>query len=251
VERRIGRFESADGGTLFLDEAGEMPAETQVALLRVLQEREFERVGGRQSIPVDVRVIAATNCDLPAAVRSGKFRLDLFYRLNVFPIHVPPLRERPEDILLLAKYFIKRYAAKAGKRIRRVKRRTAELLEGYHWPGNIRELQNVIERTVILCDSDTFFVEKAWLHPEAEPPVALQSSLIQQEREIIEAALAETGGRIAGSEGAARKLGVPRTTLESKIKSLRIDKYRYSQVVIVWRAVPAPQPPAETVRRNS
>jgi formate hydrogenlyase transcriptional activator len=236
VERRIARFESADGGTLFLDEVGEMPAETQVALLRVLQEREFERVGGRQSIPVDVRVIAPTNCDLPVAVRSGKFRLDLFYRLNVFPIHVPPLRERPKDILLLAKYFIKRYAAKAGKRIRRVERRTAELLEGYHWPGNIRELQNVIERAVIFCDSDTFFVEQAWLQPEAKPRVRVQPALINQEREIIEAALAETGGRIAGSEGAARKLVVPRTTLESKIKSLRIDKYRYSQVVIVWRA---------------
>ncbi len=226
-QRHAGRFEVANHGTIFLDEIGEMPGETQVALLRVLQEREFERVGGTQSIPVDVRVIAATNCDLPSAVRSGKFRLDLFYRLNVFPIHVPPLRERPEDILLLAKYFIERYAAKEGKRIRRVEKRTAELLEGYHWPGNIRELQNVIERAMILCDSDTFFVEEAWLQPEAEPRVGLQPSLINQERELIEAALAETRGRISGPDGAARRLGVPRTTLESKIKSLRIDKYRY------------------------
>ena len=226
-QRHAGRFEVANHGTIFLDEIGEMPSETQVALLRVLQEREFERVGGTQSIPVDVRVIAATNCDLPSAVRSGKFRLDLFYRLNVFPIHVPPLRERPEDILLLAKYFIERYAAKAGKRIRRVEKRTAELLEGYHWPGNIRELQNVIERAMILCDSDTFFVEEAWLQPEAEPWVGLQPSLINQERELIEAALAETRGRISGPDGAARRLGVPRTTLEYKIKSLRIDKYRY------------------------
>jgi formate hydrogenlyase transcriptional activator len=226
-QRHAGRFEVANHGTMFLDEIGEMPAEAQVALLRVLQEREFERVGGTQSIPVDVRVIAATNCDLPSAVRSGKFRLDLFYRLNVFPIHVPPLRQRPEDIVLLAKYFIERYAAKEGKKIRRVEKRTAELLESYHWPGNIRELQNVIERALILCDSDTFFVEKAWLQPETEPLAGLQPSLINQERELIEAALAETGGRISGPEGAARRLGVPRTTLEYKIKSLRINKYRF------------------------
>jgi formate hydrogenlyase transcriptional activator len=226
-QRHAGRFEVANHGTIFLDEIGEMPSETQVALLRVLQEREFERVGGTQSIPVDVRVIAATNCDLPSALRSGKFRLDLFYRLNVFPIHVPPLRERPEDILLLAKYFIERYAAKQSKRIRRVEKRTAELLEAYPWPGNIRELQNVVERAMIFCDSDTFFVEEAWLQPEAEPPVALQPSLINQERELIEAALAKTRGRISGPDGAARRLGVPRTTLEYKIKSLRIDKYRF------------------------
>jgi formate hydrogenlyase transcriptional activator len=226
-QRHAGRFEVANHGTMFLDEIGEMPCETQVALLRVLQEREFERVGGTQSIPVDVRVIAATNCDLPAAVRSGKFRPDLFYRLNVFPIHVPSLRERPEDILLLAKYFIDRYAAKVGKRVRRVEKRTAALLEGYHWPGNIRELQNVIERAMILCDSDTFRVEKAWLQPEPAPRVGLQPSLINEERELIEAALAESRGRISGPDGAARMLGVPRTTLEYKIKSLRIDKYRY------------------------
>jgi formate hydrogenlyase transcriptional activator len=226
-QRHAGRFETANHGTLFLDEIGDVPAETQVALLRVLQEREFERVGGTQSIPVDVRVIAATNCDLAAAVRSGEFRLDLFYRLNVFPIHVPPLRERPEDILLLAKYFIGRYAAKLGKRIRRVDNRTAELLEAYHWPGNIRELQNVIERSMILCDTDTFSVEAAWLRSEPEPRLGLQPVLINQERELIEAALAESRGRIAGPDGAARRLGVPRTTLEYKIKSLRINKYRY------------------------
>jgi formate hydrogenlyase transcriptional activator len=226
-QRHAGRFEVAHHGTMFLDEIGEMPGETQVALLRVLQEREFERVGGTQSIPVDVRVIAATNCDLPAAVRSGKFRMDLFYRLNVFPIHVPPLRQRPEDILLLAKYFIGRYAAKLAKRIRRVEKRTAELLEGYRWPGNIRELQNVIERAMILCDSDTFFVEEAWLRPEAAPGIRLQRSLINRERELIEAALAESRGRVSGPDGAARRLGVPRTTLEYKIKILGIDKYRY------------------------
>jgi formate hydrogenlyase transcriptional activator len=235
-QRHAGRFEVANHGTIFLDEIGEMPSETQVALLRVLQEREFERVGGTQSIPVDVRVIAATNCDLPSAVRCGKFRLDLFYRLNVFPIHVPPLRERSEDILLLAKYFIERYAAKEGKKIRRVEKRTAELLEGYHWPGNIRELQNVIERAMIFRDSDTFFVEQAWLQPEAAPPlpVGLQPSLINQERELIEAALADTGGRISGPDGAAKRLGVPRTTLEYKIKSLRIDKYRFRVEAREW-----------------
>ena len=226
-QRHSGRFEVANHGTMFFDEIGEMPTETQVALLRVLQERKFERVGGTQSLPLDVRVVAATNCDLPSAVRSGKFRLDLFYRLNVFPIHVPPLRERPEDILLLAKYFIERYAAKGGKRVRRVEKRTAELLDGYHWPGNIRELQNVIERAMILCDSDTFFVEEAWLQPEAEPWIGLQPSLINQERELIEAALAETRGRISGPHGAAMKLRMPRTTLESRIKSLRINKHRY------------------------
>jgi formate hydrogenlyase transcriptional activator len=226
-QRRAGRFETANHGTLFLDEIGDVPAETQVALLRVLQEREFERVGGTQSIPVDVRVIAATNCDLAAAVRSREFRLDLFYRLNVFPIHVPPLRERPEDILLLAKYFIGRYAAKLGKRIRRVNKRTAELLEAYTWPGNIRELQNVTERAMILCDTDTFCVEAEWLRSEPEPRLGLQPVLINQERELIEAALAESGGRISGADGAASRLGVPRTTLEYKIKSLRINKYRY------------------------
>jgi len=226
-QRHAGRFEAANHGTLFLDEIGDVPAETQVALLRVLQEREFERVGGTQSIPVDVRVVAATNCDLAAAVRSGEIRLDLFYRLNVFPIHVPPLRERPEDILLLAKYFIGVYAAKLGKRIRRVDRRTAELLEAYHWPCNIRELQNVIERAMILCDTDTFSVEAAWFRLEPEPRLGLQPVLIDQERELIEAALAESGGRISGPDGAARRLGVARTTLEYKIKSLRINKYQY------------------------
>jgi formate hydrogenlyase transcriptional activator len=226
-QRYAGRFEVANHGTMFLDEIGEMPCETQVALLRVLQEREFERVGGTQSIPVDVRVIAATNCDLPAAIRSGKFRLDLFYRLNVFPIHVPSLRERPEDILLLAKYFIDRYAAKEGKRIRRVEKRTAELLESYHWPGNIRELQNVIERAMILRDSDTFRVDESWLQPAAQPCAGLQPVLINRERELIEGALAESRGRISGPDGAAGRLGVPRTTLEYKIKCLGINKYRF------------------------
>jgi formate hydrogenlyase transcriptional activator len=227
TERRAGRFEVANHGTLFLDEIGDMPAETQVALLRVLQEREFERVGGNQSIPVDVRVIAATNCDLSAAVDSGEFRRDLFYRLNVFPIHVPPLRERREDILMLAKYFIERYAANAGKRIRSVEKRTARLLEAYHWPGNIRELQNVIQRAVILCAADVFSVEEAWFPSlsrnqcEALPPHCIE------EKRRIEAALEESRGRISGPRGAATRLGIPRTTLEAKIKRLTINKYRY------------------------
>ena len=226
-QRHAGRFELANHGTIFLDEVGDMPSETQVALLRVLQEGEFERVGGTQSIPVDVRVIAATNCDLRAAVQSRTFRLDLFYRLNVFPIHVPPLRERPEDILLLAKYFIERYAAKACKRILRIEKRTARLLKDYDWPGNIRELQNVIERATILCDSDTLAVEEAWLRPDSEPQAALRPSLSNQERELIGAALAQSKGRVSGPGGAATKLGIPRTTLDSRIKTLRIDKDSY------------------------
>jgi formate hydrogenlyase transcriptional activator len=227
TQRHAGRFEVAHHGTIFLDEIGDVPAETQVALLRVLQEHEFERVGGTRSIPVDVRVIAATNCDLPAAIRSGTVRPDLFYRLNVFPIRVPPLRERPEDILLLAEYFIARYAAKAGKTIRRVDKRTARLLGSYHWPGNIRELQNVIERALILCDAETFAVDEAWLQPESKRLLGLQSCQMNRERELIEAALEETRGRVAGPHGAARRLGIPRTTLESKIKSLSINKHRY------------------------
>jgi formate hydrogenlyase transcriptional activator len=226
-QRRAGRFESANHGSILLDEIGDMPAEMQVALLRVLQEREFERVGGTQPIPIDVRVIAATNCDLPAAIRAGKFRADLFYRLNIFPIDVPPLRERSDDILPLAKYFIDLYAAKMGKTFRNIEERTAQLFKAYSWPGNIRELQNVIERSAILCDSGTFCVDEEWRQPETESPARLRLSLTSHEREVIGAALVESRGRISGPRGAARKLGMPRTTLESKIKSLRINKERY------------------------
>jgi formate hydrogenlyase transcriptional activator len=231
TQRHLGRFELANGGTIFLDEIGEIPAETQIALLRVLQEREFERVGGTQSIPIDVRVLAATNRDLRAAVDAGTLRLDLFYRLNVFPIQMPSLRERPEDILLLATYFIERYASKAGKKIRSIERKALAWLQAYDWPGNIRELQNVVERAVILCDGETFSIDETWLQPEtrgtARPPVALTARLANQEREIIEAALEESRGRISGPSGAAGKLGMPRTTLESKIKSLRINKHQF------------------------
>lgn len=236
VQRRLGRFELADGGTLFLDEIGEFPPETQVALLRVLQEREFERVGGGQPISVDVRVLAATNRDLQAAVDAGTFRRDLFYRLNVFPIRLPSLRERAEDIPLLVEYLTERFASKAGKKIRSVKRRTLELFRAYEWPGNVRELQNVVERAVILCDDDTLSVDESWLQRECPPssvsvaPEAAKALVrldANREKEIIEWALAESRGRISGPTGAAAKLGIPRSTLESRIHSLGINKYRF------------------------
>jgi transcriptional regulator with GAF, ATPase, and Fis domain len=223
---RAGRFEAANQGTLFLDEVGEMPIEAQLALLRVLQERELERIGGSRVIPINVRIIAATNCNLRTATQSGGFRCDLFYRLNVFPIHLPPLRERREDILPLAKCFIMRYAAIVGKCFRSVDRRTAQFLEAYSWPGNIRELQNVIQRAVILCDTESFSVDDDWFRSELDPLPTLQR-LRGQEKQIIEAALEDSHGRVSGQYGAAALLGVPRTTLESKIKRLAIDKYSY------------------------
>jgi len=235
TQRRLGRLELADGGTIFLDEVGDLPPDTQVALLRVLQEREFERVGGTQSIKVDVRVIAATNRDLDAAVASGSFRSDLFYRLQVFPIQIPPLRERREDIALLVEYFIDRYSRKARKNIRHVSQETLELLQSYAWPGNIRELQNVIERSVILCETETFSIDESWLpqQPQAfltakpKNPIELPRRLEEQEKNMIEDALEASRGRVFGPTGAAAKLGIPRSTLESKIKSLKIDKNRF------------------------
>ena len=230
LQRRLGRFELADGGTIFLDEIGELPAETQIALLRVLQEGEFERVGSSQPISVNVRVLAATNRDLKAAVATGTFRQDLFYRLNVFPIQLPSLRERADDVPLLVEYLIERYAKKAGKKIRNIRTKTLELFQAYDWPGNIRELQNVIERAVVLCDSETFSVDETWLKREGqrrEPAVPFIATLVEREKEIIETALAVCRGRIAGPLGAAIKLGIPRQTLESKIKTLRIDKHRF------------------------
>jgi formate hydrogenlyase transcriptional activator len=235
LQRHLGRFELADGGTIFLDEIGELPTETQSALLRVLQEREFERVGGSQPISVDVRVLAATNRDLKAAVAAGTFRQDLFYRLNVFPIQVPPLRQRADDIPPLVEYLIDRYAKKAGKKIRKIEKKTLELFQAYKWPGNVRELQNVLERGVILCDGETFSVDETWLIQESprepRPLSASASRLVRldedQEREIIEAALAESKGRVAGPFGAASKLGIPRQTLESKIVNLGINKNRF------------------------
>jgi PAS domain S-box-containing protein len=231
VQRRQGRFEMAHSGTIFLDEVGELPAETQIALLRVLQERQFERVGGNRTLPTDVRVIAATNRDLTAAIAAGTFRTDLFYRLNVFPIEVPPLRKRKEDIPMLVEYFVKRYADKAGKQICKIDHKTLELCQSYPWPGNIRELQNIVERSVILCGGDTFWIEKAWLasaHPP-RPELAgpLPDTLQNQEREIIETALAQSKGKVAGPEGAAAKLGIPPSTLDTKIKHLGIKKHRF------------------------
>ena len=227
VQRRLGRFELAEGGTIFLDEIGELNAETQVALLRVLQEREFDRVGGTRPIRADVRVITATHRDLPAEVAAGTFRSDLYYRINVFPIEVPPLRKRKEDIRLLVGYFIDRYASKAGKRIRSIDRRTMESLQSYPWPGNIRELQNVIERSVIVTDTEEFAVDDSWLSHDPRSVRPLAEDIQHAERERIETALLRSKGRVSGPTGAAIALGMPASTLDSKIKILKIDKRRY------------------------
>jgi transcriptional regulator with GAF, ATPase, and Fis domain len=233
MQRRLGRFEIAEGGTIFLDEVGDLPAETQVALLRVLQEREFERVGGGRPIRCDVRVVAATNRDLQKAIAEGAFRSDLFYRLNVFPLELPPLRERKEDIPLLIHYFIDRYAKQAGKRITHVSKKSLDLLQQYPWPGNVRELQNIVERSLILCETGEFSVEEKWLSWTQVPldgPVSrpqLSEKLASHEKETIEAALKESRGRVFGPDGAAAKLGIPRSTLESRIRSLKINKHRF------------------------
>jgi formate hydrogenlyase transcriptional activator len=229
LQRRPGRFERADGGTIFLDEIGDLPPDTQLALLRVLQEREFERVGSTRPVKVDVRVIAATNRDLKAAMDEGVFRADLFYRLNVFPIEMPPLRERTSDIPVLVAYFVDRYARQAGKTVRQVDRHTLELVQSYRWPGNVRELQNVVERAVIVCDSDTLVIDPRWLSGDAAPapPRLLAEELAARERQIIEAALAESRGRVSGPSGAATRLGLPASTLEWKIRALGIEKLRF------------------------
>ena len=229
LQQRRGRFELAHSGTIFLDEIGELPAETQIALLRVLQERQFERVGGSRVISSDVRIIAATNRDLAAAVTAGAFRADLFYRLNVFPIHVPPLRNRKEDISMLVEYFVKRYAEKARKQIGKIDKNTLKLCQSYPWPGNIRELQNIVERSVILCSGDTFWIDEAWLSSQDAPRLESSGPLIQTvqnyEKQLIEAALAGSNGKVAGPNGAAAKLGMPRSSLELKIKRLNIKKH--------------------------
>ena len=234
MQRRIGRFELAEGGTLFLDEVGELLPETQIALLRVLQEREFERVGGSRSIRANVRVIAATNRDLEASIDDGGFRSDLYYRLNVFPIEMPALRERGQDIPLLMEYFIDRYASKAGKKIRSIHRATLERLQSYGWPGNVRELQNVIERSIIVCETDNFTVDESWLTGKSDETEQTMGLLLRmpaaQQKQTIEAALAGAQGRVSGPMGAAAKLGIPASTLDSKIKALKINKYRYKTV---------------------
>jgi formate hydrogenlyase transcriptional activator len=231
LQRRQGRFELAHSGTIFLDEIGELPPETQIALLRVLQERQFERVGGNRVLSTDVRVIAATNRDLTAAVASGTFRADLFYRLNVFPIHVPPLRQRKEDIPMLVEYFVKRYSEKARKQISKIDKNTLKLCQSYAWPGNIRELQNIVERSVILCTGDTFWIDEAWLSspdaPRRESLGTLAQNVQNYQKGLIEAALAESNGKVAGPNGAAVKLGIPRSTLDLKIKQLNIKKHAF------------------------
>ncbi|HJY89033.1 MAG TPA: sigma 54-interacting transcriptional regulator, partial [Candidatus Acidoferrum sp.] len=234
MQRRLGRFELANGGTIFLDEIGELPLDTQVALLRVLQEREFERVGGTQPVKIDVRVIAATNRDLEAAVANGTFRSDLYYRLNVFPIEVPPLRERQEDVLMLLEYFVHRFAQKMGKHFGKIDKRTVELFRSYPWPGNIRELQNVVERSVIVSSDDAFSVDAAWLSKDPrrvtlpkQPKPADTDEDARRERQIIEEALAGSRGRVSGPNGAAARLRVPPSTLEHRIKKLRIRKSHF------------------------
>jgi len=232
LQRRLGRFELAEGGTIFLDEVGELPLATQIALLRVLQEHEFERVGGTRSIRTNVRVIAATNRNLQEAIAAGAFRSDLFYRLNVFPLELPPLRERREDIPVLVEYFIDRCAGNVGKDIRGINKKSLDLLQSYPWPGNIRELQNVIERSVIMCETENFSVDETWLPQqpvasEAKSQSSFSQKLASQEKEMIESALRESEGRVFGPSGAAAKLGISRSTLESKIRSLRINKNRF------------------------
>jgi formate hydrogenlyase transcriptional activator len=246
LQRRIGRFELASGGTIFLDEVGELPPDVQVALLRVLQEGEFERVGGNQTIRTDVRVIAATNRDLQAAISEGRFRSDLFFRLNVFPVTVPPLRDRREDIPILVEYFVARHGARLRRRFRSVSQQTMRLLMAYGWPGNIRELENVIERAAILSEGDTLHLDETML-PGAATTSAARSTIVEpaapvegrgraaanpfddQEVRLIEEALAAARGRVSGPSGAASRLGIPATTLDSKIKKFGIDKLRFKR----------------------
>jgi formate hydrogenlyase transcriptional activator len=232
LQRRLGRFELAEGGTIFLDEVGELPLGTQIALLRVLQEHEFERVGGTRSIQTNVRVIAATNRNLQAAIAAGTFRSDLFYRFNVFPIDMPPLRERREDIPVLVEYFVDHCARKVGKNIQGITEESLDLLRSYTWPGNIRELQNVIERSVIMCETENFSVDKTWLPrhslaSECKSQSDFSQKLAAQEKEMIEAALSESRGQVFGPSGAAAILGMPRSTVESKIRSLKINKNHF------------------------
>jgi transcriptional regulator with GAF, ATPase, and Fis domain len=230
LQRRLGRFELAEGGTIFLDEVGDLPMETQIALLRVLQEREFERVGGTEVLRADVRVISATNRDLQAAIADGAFRSDLYYRLNVFPIKLPPLRERKEDVPLLVNYFVDRYAKRAGKKIKHIQKKALEALQEYSWPGNVRELQNVIERSLIIGETNEFSIDKSWVANEPQSPGSAPTDQKANERQRIEAALAQSNGKIAGASGAAAKLGIPPSTLESKIRSLRINKFQFKGV---------------------
>src|SRR5437588_90664 len=230
VQRRLGRFELAEGGTIFLDEVGDLPPETQIALLRVLQEREFERVGGTEVLRADVRVISATNRDLQVAIADGDFRSDLYYRLNVFPIKLPPLRERKEDVPLLVNYFVDRYAKRAGKKIKHIQKKALDALQEYSWPGNVRELQNVIERSLIIGETTEFSIDKSWVANEPQLPNSAATDQKANERQRIEAALAQSNGKVSGAHGAATKLGIAASTLESKIRSLKINKFQFKGV---------------------
>jgi formate hydrogenlyase transcriptional activator len=229
LQQRVGRFEAANGGTIFLDEIAELSPEIQVSLLRVLQEKDFERVGGNRTIKTDVRVIAATNKDLWREVSEGRFRMDLFYRLNVFPVHVPPLRERVNDIPVLVDYFAARLAGRTGKKISRIEKRSLCALQQYSWPGNIRELQNVIERCVILADGEVLRVDPCMLMPEPQSVVTAPIATIfgSERKAQIEAVLRETRGRVYGPRGAAARLGLPATTVDSQIRALSINKHQF------------------------
>jgi formate hydrogenlyase transcriptional activator len=229
-QRRQGRFELANGGTLFLDEIGELSPSVQVALLRVLQEGEFERLGSSQTRSVDVRVVAATNRNLDQAVEQGFFRADLFYRLSVFPLHLPPLRDRRDDIPLLVECLLRRIEHRLGRRFGGVEPESLDRLSRCGWPGNIRQLQNVLERSAILCDQEVLYVPPAFTSdasPSPHQPSALEHALDENESHLIADALERAGGRVSGPDGAAASLGIPASTLESKIRRLKIDKYRY------------------------
>jgi formate hydrogenlyase transcriptional activator len=225
TERRKGRFEQAHGGTLFLDEIGELPQEMQILLLRVLQEREFERLGGTITLQVDVRLVAATNRDLATDVRDGRFRSDLYYRLNVFPVHVPPLRERPEDIPPLVAHFADKYGTRFSRKISRIDRKTLDALQAHSWPGNVRELENTVERAVILSRNGVLTIDAPM--PRDAAALGSVNQHASEERVAIESALAASAGRVSGETGAAQKMGLPASTLEFRIKKLGIDKFRH------------------------
>jgi len=229
INRKTGRMELADRGTLFLDEIGEIPLELQPKLLRVLQDQEFERLGSNRTRKVSLRLIAATNRNLAESIVQREFRSDLFYRLSVFPILMPPLRERREDIPLLVRHFVHRFARRMDRSIEIIPKETMKLLEAWHWPGNIRELENLMERSLILSEGSVLRVPLSELQAKGEPRPQPDHTLNGAERQHIIRVLRETGGVISGAEGAARRLGLKRTTLQSKMQRLKITRAHYSQ----------------------